>query len=492
MDGKILQIVIILTVYIIIYIIMDFKIKNFISQKYNNVFSIVVYFVFIVVAWFSNGLIEKKYNSLILFLIPAAIILTYILLKKDKTYYLKGIDKNFVKENKNEISKIIREYKNNNLDNELEISFENNKITFEKVNKSKKEECLSLIGKYLDENRKKYIVKDYLTYYTKTIVAPVLITAVVLLIFYKINNNSTPIVNVEQINIEDEFTLGNTEGNINNYGLVAETAESIYYTNDTKIYKTDKDLKNEMILIDQPENLGKDTINVVEGWIFYRQGKEIRRARTDGTNIETIYRGYSLHMQVMGNWIYFISLGDDSKMCKIDVNGQNKEFLRSEGIDDMDVYDGKIYYSYENQDGVYLEAINIDRTGLQRLANIKTRNMIVDEEYVYYLDDVEEILYRMSLKDKSIEKLSDEQILKFIKDDDWIFYTLKDPNNSDWSYKGLLRMNSDGSNVMALDSENYLDESGFGITDDFVFYVSTNSKVLPSLKIINKDGTSVK
>ncbi len=243
MDRKILQIIIILTVYIIIYVIMDFKIKNFISQKYNNVFSIVVYSVFIVAAWFSSGLIEKKYNSLILLLIPVAIILTYILLKKNKTYYLKGIDKKFVKENKNEISNIIREYKNNNLDSELEISFENNNITFNKANKSKKEECLSLIGKYLDENRKKYIFKDYLIYYTKTIVAPVLIIVVVLLIFYKINNTSAPITNVEKIKIEDEFTLGNTEGNINNYGLVTETAEYIYYTNDTKIYKTDKDLK---------------------------------------------------------------------------------------------------------------------------------------------------------------------------------------------------------------------------------------------------------
>lgn len=158
----------------------------------------------------------------------------------------------------------------------------------------------------------------------------------------------------------------------------------------------------------------------------------------------------------------------------------------------MAIYNGKIYYSYENRGDAYFQVMNIDGTGKQFLCNIKTRNMIVDEEYIYYLDDVEEILYRMSLKDKSIEKLSNEQILKFIKDDDWIFYTLKDPNNSDWRYKGLFRMNSDGSNVLALDSENYLDESGFGITDDFVFYVSTNGKVLPSLKIINKDGTSVK
>lgn len=88
--------------------------------------------------------------------------------------------------------------------------------------------------------------------------------------------------------------------------------------------------------------------------------------------------------------------------------------------------------------------------------------------------------------------MSNKQILKFIKDKNWIFYTLKDSNNSDWRFKGLYRMDIDGSNVVALDSINYLDELGIGVTEDYVYYVSTNGKVQPSLKIINKDGTRVK
>ena len=492
MDEKILKFIIILSVYIIISVIMDFKIKNFASEKYNIIVIVATNYAFIVLVLFGNRLIDEIYNSFVMFLIPIAIFGIYIILKGNKTYCFKGIDKDFVKENKNEISKIINEYKNHHLDDKSEMFLKNNNITFSKVNKSQIEECLLLIGNFLDENREKYTITNYLTYYTKTIFAPVVIAVAVVLILNKNNSYYSEIVDVEQINIENEFTVGNIEGNINNYGLVAETAEFIYYANDSSLYKSDKDLENEAVLIDKPGNLGKDTINVVNGWLFYRQGKEIKRARTDGTNIDTIYRGYSLHMQVVGNWIYFISLEDDRKICRIDVNGQNKEFLRNEEVDDMAIYDGKIYYSYKNQDDVYLEVINTDRTGLQRLANIKTRNMIVDEEYIYYLDDVEEILYRMSLEDKSIEKLSNEQILKFIKDDNWIFYTSKDPNNSDWRYKGLFRMNVDGSNLLALDSESYLDEEGFGVTEDYVFYVATDGKILSSLKIINKDGTSVK
>lgn len=491
MDEKILRIIIIFLIYTIVSVIMDFKIRNLIQEEYNILLWTVMSTLFITVFWMNSGLIEI-YDLLAMFLIPATIFIIYIKLRKSRIYCFKDIDRNFIEKNKSDILNIVYEYKNSNSDNEWEASIENNKIIFNKADKAQIDECLLLLGSYLYENRKKYTVKDYLNYYAKAIAVPAVIASAVVLIIAKISNYDSFVADVEQINIKNEFAEGNTEGNINNYGIVAETEGSIYYVNEFQLYRADKELKNETALAGHLENFSGDTLNVVEDWMFYRNGKEIRRVRTDGAKADTIFKGYSLHMQVVGNWIYFISLKDGGKICKIDVNGQNKTFLRNEDVDDMSVYDGKIYYSYEDQEGVYLEMINTDKTGLQRIANIKTRNMIVEEEYIYYIDDVEEILYRMRLKDKSIEKLSNDQILKFVKDGDIIFYTLKNLNNSDWRYKGLYRMNADGSNVLALDGENYLDEACIGVTEDFVFYVSTNGEALPSLKIINKDGTGVK
>lgn len=113
----------------------------------------------------------------------------YNILKKKKIYYFKGIDKNYIKRNINEISKIVKDYKNNNLDDKSEISLINGRITFEKVSESHIKECLSLIGSYLDENRKKYTVKDYLTYYTKTIAFPIMIVLAIVFILLKIIYN---------------------------------------------------------------------------------------------------------------------------------------------------------------------------------------------------------------------------------------------------------------------------------------------------------------
>ena len=196
-------------------------------------------------------------------------------------------------------------------------------------------------------------------------------------------------------------------------------------------------------------------------------------------------------MQVIGNYIYFISLRDDNKIIRIDVNGQNRQILSNKDIDDMAVHNENIYYSYETKDDVYLELMNIDGSEKQLLSNIKTRNMIVDDEYIYYLDDYEEALYRMNLNDKSIEKLSNKVILKFIKDDKYIFYTLKNPNDKGFRFMGLYRMNLDGSNVVALGSDSYLDELSIGVTEDYVFYTVIDGQDLPGLKIINKDGKEV-
>ncbi|HZK54185.1 MAG TPA: DUF5050 domain-containing protein [Desulfosporosinus sp.] len=291
---------------------------------------------------------------------------------------------------------------------------------------------------------------------------------------------------------EDKLYLdGNTESNINNYGLVAETNDSIFYLDIEKntLCRTDRDLSYQVVLFDQDSEKGKDTINVIGDWVFFRQGKEIKRMKIDGSNVNHLFTGYSIQMHVVGNWIYFLNLSDSSKLYKMDVNGQNREVLCDKEVYDMAIYDGKIYYSYDYKKESYLEVMNLDGTGKQLLINVKTRNMVVDKDYIYY-NDVDDKLYRLSLKSNSVEALSTELIMKFVKDDHWIFYTLKAPIDSRERFKGLYRMNLDGSNVVALNSDVYLDELGLGISEDWIFYGSLSRSGTPrSTDRIKKDGS---
>jgi hypothetical protein len=182
MDGLVLRIVIIVFAFIMIQVVVDFKYKNFIPETYNYIISFVTYCVLIFSGRAINNLHELINDTYILFICLLVILVIFIILRKNKFYQFKGIDKKFIEEKENDILAIISNYKNT-LDSKSEISIINNRIIFEKVNKTQVQECLSLIGRYLEDNRKEYTVKDYLTYYTKTYIVPCVITIVVFVFF---------------------------------------------------------------------------------------------------------------------------------------------------------------------------------------------------------------------------------------------------------------------------------------------------------------------
>lgn len=186
MNGIMLEISIIIICFIIITIILDFIMKNFILEIYKSIFFIAFYCaMFFKNMMKTSGLTSETYTSVAL-LIFCAIISIFIITNKNKIYYLKGIDKNFIKENANKISMIIDDYTDNNLDDKVKISFIKNRIVFEDVSKTQIKECLSLVGNFLDDNRKKYTIKDYLIYYSKSIVLPVVIIATIAFILIKV------------------------------------------------------------------------------------------------------------------------------------------------------------------------------------------------------------------------------------------------------------------------------------------------------------------
>ncbi|TWH83767.1 hypothetical protein [Sedimentibacter saalensis] len=186
MEGIIIEILIIYLIFMAIMVTMDLKLKNFVPEKYSNILIIAMYVVIFTVRWAGTGFSPKAYESLSLLIVPAALIVTYTFVIKSKFYCFKGIDKKFVRKNRDEISKIIQEYKLHNLQGKSDISLGSNNIIFERVSASQIKECLSMIGDYLDDNRDKYSAKDYVVYYTKVFIVPSTILAFLMFAAFKI------------------------------------------------------------------------------------------------------------------------------------------------------------------------------------------------------------------------------------------------------------------------------------------------------------------
>lgn len=158
----------------IVMIILDYRAKNFTSELHNTKVYISIYITMGASMLYFGSIDTGILRNSIYFGGLIVISAVYMLFGKSKIYHLKGMDKKLIKRNTDEISKIITDYKNNNLSEESQITFIGRRIIFEGVDKSAITECLSLVGEYLDEKRA-YAVRDYVFYYLRSTILPALI-----------------------------------------------------------------------------------------------------------------------------------------------------------------------------------------------------------------------------------------------------------------------------------------------------------------------------
>jgi len=121
-------------------------------------------------------------------ILTTAVLGGYIIFQKNRIYLFKRIDKKLVMENKSKIIQIIDDYKSNYTNSNSEITFANSKVVFEKVSRAQTEECLSIIGYFLDETRREYTFKDYIIYFIKDLI-PIVLTIVAMFVLFKFMTN---------------------------------------------------------------------------------------------------------------------------------------------------------------------------------------------------------------------------------------------------------------------------------------------------------------
>ena len=184
MQESMIVVVIIGAFFYIISIMMDFKAKNFIYEKQNILFMLIMMISLNLAGYVYSYYNEyvRTYTMMINVVMAIAILGGYLVFQKNRIYHFKGIDSKLIKENRNEIKQIIEDYRTNYLGVKSEITLLKNRVVFEKVIKEHAEECLSLIGSFLDENRRKYTIKDYLLYFIKGHLIPIAIIILVAII----------------------------------------------------------------------------------------------------------------------------------------------------------------------------------------------------------------------------------------------------------------------------------------------------------------------
>lgn len=339
-------------------------------------------------------------------------------------------------------------------------------------------------------NNKESIWDKKIVRYLRSVGLIFLVTIPILInlgIVYKIEScyHEFKVRNIEKISLKENFTLGNSQNNINNYGGIAENDDYIFYFKDhLELCRSDKNFKNETYLIDKSSGSGMSYLNVIDDWIFYRSGKTLNRMKVDGTKKETIYYlGYILDIHVLDNWIYFINYSDNFKIYKMDVNGQNLHRINDTSVQDISIYENRIYYSYEKDGEEYLESMDLNGQMKQLIGNILADDLVKYNGAMYYTNNTDFKLYKYDLKnDKEPQIMIDEEISSFLIVDDWIYFSKK-AEDVGYPGTGLFRIDINGKNKQKINDDNdieYLSSIG-----DWVLFLSGEDNRYPSLKRIN-------
>lgn len=191
-------------------------------------------------------------------------------------------------------------------------------------------------------------------------------------------------------------------------GYINIVNQKLYYTSDNKLYKSDLEGSNQMLLKDF--GIGLNLVSVVGDWIYYTEGssmfKPLYRMKVDGTSKVLLEKYGVSSLAVSGGKIFYTI--DGRKLFVMDADGSNKKKLVDGSyIAWVDVKERSLFFNLNEQ----LYSMGTDGTSLTKISDHDARNINVQGDWLYYSNysEYSKKLYRINLVDHTTQKLSDEK-----------------------------------------------------------------------------------
>ena len=269
-------------------------------------------------------------------------------------------------------------------------------------------------------------------------------------------------------------TIGNTSGNLNNKGLVCENDGYIYFSNlsdNHYLYRMKIDGSDPEKLIDVPVSY----INAAGDYLYFYfddpggtkfmgiSGRmsgifRLKKGEKDFVCLDKCTSGV---LNLVGSTLYYEHYDntDGMQLYHSSLDGKDKGLAVSEIINPACVIGGDIYYS--EQDSQFLKIYRPGSAEGRVFMDYAAYNPVFDGGDLYFMNMNDDYrLYRYSLSDGSLTKITDERVDTFNVYQGVIFYQRnKEP--------ALIRVNYDGSDAVVIAEGNY---ENINCTSVFTFY----------------------
>lgn len=300
-----------------------------------------------------------------------------------------------------------------------------------------------------------------------------------------------------KITMNDENTVGNTAGNINNGGLFCESEDKVFFSNaydNNALYCMNPD-ETEM------KKLNGNSVSLINSggkYIYYymessKNGKGlgfmgrtagIYRSDMNGKHTICLDRAYTVSMQLCGNYIYYLDNNGkkNPQLNKIKIDRSDKTSVADYIINPASYVNGRIYFNGTQNDHA-LYSLNTSNDNISSVWNGNIWNPVYQDGYIYYMDVANDYrLCRYSLSDNVVEVLTNDRVDHFNVYDYYIYY-----QKNSKTEPALKRMIIDGSYNEVIADGNY---ENINITSQYVYFNMFGESV-PVYKTATYGGPNV-
>jgi len=192
-------------------------------------------------------------------------------------------------------------------------------------------------------------------------------------------------------------TIGNTPGNMTNAlknggwrgGFVTTQAGWIYFSRFTDDYGAIYKMRVDGSELQRVGEANGYSLNVVGDWLYFVNlfdESKPYRMRTDGSSMEKIVDFSCSFLSVAGDWAYSDGYGEEGALCRFGTDGSDQTPLTDFMVIDCCVYGDWVYFYRKSMEDGGLLRIRTDGSGMQTVVSGIPLCYTVSDDAVYYVN----------------------------------------------------------------------------------------------------------